>query len=331
MCRFDVAFASDEGPLLLARADFLTGSILNSARGYRARRQDRLPAKDVARTAAWHMNLKATMNSISPGCLTDVQSSRDLEPYKVIRHAELPDADRREENFREEVALDLALSEDIYSAILFKPPPSNSSTSNELDAEEQEPAASLTLATEKLSLTQNEPPRVHFGYHRPSFKDKQDYYKDVETERAAGLPPGVSLLLSEWKVGDDPTRYQYVDPYGEEEVTLQKRAHPRWQKKSESIAGDYEEQLGDQSQAPPTIVAARSIASTQPKPSTSQQLKTDPAVRAQTNRVAFSQVEMTEPTSSQPLMTNTQVLSGPFGGRQPVGKKKPQKKRVQGF
>ncbi|KAH8116863.1 hypothetical protein DFH11DRAFT_1577909 [Phellopilus nigrolimitatus] len=359
---FDVVFGSGDEPLNEARADFLTGSVLNSARGHRARKLNRIPADDVAKNAAWSGNIQEILRRIAPDVSKDAPiNAEELDPYHVIREEEFPEADRRESEAREQLALDLALSAHVYSATAIKSAAqwkaTASSVASPSGSNSQEPAALLTQAAEKLSLSQNEPPSVAFGYHRPVVKDGKKYYKQfgvaskaetqaAEEDKEAEMPLGVRLLLSEWNVGDDPYEFEYMDPYNLEnaeagsQLPLHNQSQTRRRRQQrgspEDVAGGVP--LATQSQAPPTIVAAKSLATIQSKAVggyTQPSLAHRAALRTQThiqNQFAgFSQAE-TEPASSQPMMmANTQVEPGPFGGRPGVAKKKTSKKRVGGF
>ena len=84
--------------------------------------------------------------------------------------------------------------------------------------------------------------------------------------------------------------------------------------------------------APPTIVAARSVA---PQPKVNAVGPSRAPAQSQTLTMTNRTQLQTQPnmaSSSQPFaMPQTQILPGPFGGRQNVAKKKPPKKRVGGF
>ncbi|KAI5121668.1 hypothetical protein M0805_002744 [Coniferiporia weirii] len=352
---FDVAFGSGEEPLHEARADFLTGTILDSARGHRARNQGRIPVASVAEKAAWHTNIQETLSRISPRVFkSEPVPPEKLDPYHVSREEDSPEADRRESEAREQLALDLALSMDVYSATPFRSSkPREASPSTELQE-----SALLTRAAEQLSLSQKEPPPVTFSYHRPVVNDGWKHYKNSgaapraheaepqaeDEDKEVEIPLGVRLLLSEWDVDDDPYKYEYVDPYDVEglghdsqqpsQSGSRGKAQHRRQQGGASVSGPGAAlPPPTQSQAPPTIIAAKSLALTQsrstgslPQPSLAR--REDPRVQTQP-RFGLTQAE-TEPQSSQPMaMANTQVLPGPFGGRQ--GPKKPAKKRMGGF
>lgn len=342
-------FGSGEKPLREARADFLTGSTLNSARGYRARRQGKLPARDVQSKAAWHASVLDHLKRLSPNDFEDIGSTIDterLDLYEISREEENPVADHKDTIAREQLALDLALSMDVYSSTAIKSTLSQQEQGSAQATElEQEPSTLLSKATEQLTLSQKEPSPISFSYFRPVNKDGRSHYKArmpvpepliEEEDQDVEMPLGVRLLLSEWTVGDNPQEYNYVDPYdvdGSEAQSqlysqLQAERKGRMRRAATEDANDAT-QHPTQSQAPPTIVAAKTLASTQPA-------KVPTVARSKTQtQPAFSfsqQTLVNETPSSQPLMMNTQVLPGPFGGRPAASaKKKSAKKRIGGF
>lgn len=348
-----MAFGSGEEPLREARADFLTGTIFDSSRGYRIRKQDRFPIVEIANKAAWHMNIQKIMNRISPNTFKETSIAVDkLDPYHIDREIEIPDADRRESEAREQLALDLTLSIDVFGSTLIKD--TGQEESSTVPNENPPEATLLAEATEKLSLSSSkkEPPQMNFGFHRPVTKHGQKHLlktsQDAEGQTVEGddkgiakMPLGVRLLLAEWNVGDNPYDFEYADVYDldgsgtQAQIAKSQSQFRHWRPSEEVGAGPSR---STQSQAPPKIVTARSLAATQEKPSATKSSQISfgqsrkPRGETQTQiQHGASQVE-TEPASSQPpmMMANTQVVPGPFGGRK-VPKKKPLKKRMGGF
>lgn len=398
---FDVVFSSGSPPLFEKRATFLTGSLLDSARGFRARRQDRLPTVEVAQSAAWHFNLCPTLNQIAPDVFDKTEPSKSLvprDPYRVSRDEELPVADRRETEARERLALDLALATYVYSGLPFKKT-NLQQTSSAADGEEpnlsqevrsqEEEETLLTQAAERLSLQHGTdargavppPPKVQFGYLRPVERDPGRHYRsDVDAGASADasrsasrsrlkaksksgertkskdddkaittkfddgveptLPLGVRLLISEWTVGDDPGAYTYVDPYDLDSAGAVAGHAPLRGRRKE--AGDKENegegalgaQIGLSSiRAPPTIVAARSVASQPKAPAVGVArvpIQTQTQTLVPTLRGTQLQSQSTIGSSQPAMMPQTQVLPGPYGGRPSTAKKRP-KKRIGGF
>ncbi|KLO11894.1 hypothetical protein SCHPADRAFT_941714 [Schizopora paradoxa] len=347
---FDVVFNSNEDPIPQARADFLTGTPLNSTRGYRALRQGRLSLssdkmKKLRGEAGWHFDLASTLRNLDSAVFREDENSSDsdaLTPYTVSRRNEIPEADQRESESGQQLALDLALSTDVMRSASFK------STHPNKSDESLEIADTLSIATGKLSLNNrtDEPPHVAFGSCRPSERDTKAYYKEThvygdednemeDIEKPVEMPLGVRLLLNEWVVGSDPKDYAYVDPYG-----LKERHEEGPQ--DNFIVMTQASMAQTQSQAPPTIIATKKLASTQPKQPPAILPASQPLAKAQVlprqlqTQASYSQVFGTQPDSqgqdSQYAMASTQILPGPFGGRPAAGpKKKPPKKRIGGF
>ncbi|KAL5511153.1 hypothetical protein ACEPAH_4368 [Sanghuangporus vaninii] len=402
---FDIAFGSGEEPQHPSRADFLTGTVLNSARGYRARRQGHLPVSEITKKSGWHADIRPTLHKISPDVFHDPEGDGPSEldhneseewigpePYKVGRDEDIPKADRRETEAREELALDLTLAAHVFSAALIRNPtlPSGVEVS-------REDASFLTQETEKLSLSDSsgkakEPPHIKFGFLRPVYrkdgikKRKDPRQSDEEEEEGSGpkgaekgkgkervqaqaeeeqeeeaaaagetpkIPLGVRLLLSEWIIGEDPYKYEYVDPYdldaaGESQVSRrQARSRSRTQRRGgrgqqapEDSPESEEEMNGGaragQGQAPPTIVAARTLKDrekeTQTRPLAIIPQRSTAHARGGTQTPDEAGFGSSQPKKSQTamMMTSTQIEPGRFGGRQ-TAVKKPAKKRMGGF
>lgn len=376
--RFDIAFASGTTPLFETRATFLTGSILDSVRGFRARKQGRIPTTQVTKDSAWHLDLRPTLSRISPAVFNEaaLEQGEVKEPYSVVRGEEMPLVDRFEMEARERLALDLVLAADVYSGLPFQNATAKSRREKEVDSEEREDTL-LTQAAERLSLDQGPGlpvppsppshqqriPQMQFGFLKPIKRDPSRHYRTTDAsthssnsrERASfkeelgpsnserkdtvfdprlaeepELPPGVRLLLSEWNVGESPNAYTYVDPYGldDNDNITRAPALARMGRKggvntsSEGTGGADQVKWVPVTRAPPTIVAS------QPK------LNAVGPSRAPTQSQALAMTTQTQSimSSSQPFaMPQTQVLPGPFGGRQSVAKKKPPKKRIGGF
>ncbi|TDL24836.1 hypothetical protein BD410DRAFT_837750 [Rickenella mellea] len=352
---FDIASSSGDDPAEPSRSDFLTGTALNSPSGYRAYKDGRIPVKELAAKAAWHLHLPPIWNRITPDLPASIPSDpQELLPYTLDSgtsprpHLAL----QRESEALDELALDLALSADIYSASPFIK--SKQQVADAAAGDDPfEASTMLSQAAEGLSLRTTEPPPVDFGYFQPVRKDAKGgrkRYKDhdeVEApsdaeEEAVDMPMGVRLLLSEWDVGSNPDEYQYVDPYDAEEshagIGQSGTRNPRVPRVPEhSVAG--QSTIPPQPHQPPLVIPASSLkppAPSKPPKIQSQRLTSGSQPLASPQGFQFSHGASQPdphhpPDSSQDFMTSTQVLPGPFGGRQPVGKKKPAKKRVVGF
>ncbi|KIJ69031.1 hypothetical protein HYDPIDRAFT_184954 [Hydnomerulius pinastri MD-312] len=319
---FDVAFRAGEEPKLPSRADFLTCGTINSRRGFSALMHGELPLQDLASHASWDYNIHNTS--------TPFYDHSDDWPALHERLKELDlvsDTDRagpsvrRETEARDQLVLDLALSSNVYSAQPFTKPHSSTAEVATFDTTSQ-PAKDI--------YPSDEPPEVKFGYLRPVHKIGGDHYsgkdKGVDQDTAVSSSLGVRLLLAEWEVGTDPGEYTYLDPYG---VTEEDHV-PALPRRRLALPGPppLTQRTQVASQRPPMVVAA---ATTGPPPV--QSVLWAPVVtQAQIMQRTHSQQTVFNSSPdlfSQEPMTSTQVLPGPFGGRQVVGaKKKPAKKRI---
>lgn len=250
----------------------------------------------MRRGSAWHRDIRPILEHLDPTVTGSVDTlaenlrSFDLKPDPGRSAQSL----RRESEAREQLALDLTLSSDVFSSQPFV------KAANVDDA--------LETMTESLSLSA-EPPSVDFRYLKPVPKPVDHYSRD-EQESELQLPLGVRLLLKDWDIGADPERFTYRDPYGTEEPSQRAASPPR---------------VHVPASQPPLVIAANTVPpaviNTRAAPSMGQ---SQPTVK-----IPFSTSQATE-SPPQFLMTSTQVLPGPFGGRQNVKKKVP-KKRMGGF
>lgn len=314
---FDIAFRSGDEPQNPSRADFFTRSILNSKRGYRALSQGKVPLENLIKTSVWHNDISATLNHFGvatggpPQELVEDLRRYDLsESSQAVMEAEL--------DASEQLALDLALSKDIFSSRRFI-----GTITSEVDAVE-----SMSLATKALSLG-SEPPPIQFGYLRPVEKgdlnDNQNVDGDAVTKLTEDL--GVRLLLQDWQLGANPDLYIYEDLYGAPETTpsgpLRRPTAQQPPKGSTNVV------IGP-TVRPPAVVASSALRS-----ATAQReglLRTmvagqsQPAPFSGTPAIIGSQRPPIRHGPSQDAVSSTQVLPGPHGGRPGV-----KKKRVGGF
>ncbi|PBK78301.1 hypothetical protein ARMSODRAFT_874096 [Armillaria solidipes] len=307
---YDIAFRAGEDPDGASRADFLTGSIINSTRGYRALQQGRLSPASLSKGSAWHRNIGPTLQALDSTVHRNLEDILDNLRKHDLAHS--PDRTaqslRKESKAREQLALDLALSQDIFSCQPPKPP---ASVPDDLET-----------MTEALSID-NKPPPVDFKYLRPRpQKEAREEGGDDDPEMAC--PLGVRLLLKEWDAGADPDTYVYADPYGDptEEPTKIQLPKPK-----SSLP------KSTQPKRPPVVVASSAMVPLVQPASDRGTLfpQSQPAVVPVLRAITQSQTSTAFPApGSQELMTSMQVLPGPHGGRPPTAKKKPAKKRLGG-
>lgn len=277
-----------------------------------------LAIQKLASHARWHYNIPDT--SI-PGLIHHSTNCTALHEYlkelNLVSRVERNDASvRRETEAREQLVLDLALSNDVYSA---RPGPF--AKLNSLAPGEATPD---TMHPMELSHSE-EPPEVKFGYFRPVRKSGIDHYanKDRDGGEDPGIssPLGVRLLLAEWDLGTDPKDYTYRDPYGLADIDTQ--PIPQYRRSPAALPMTQKKPVP---QRPPLVVAAAA------QPAVVHAVEhAPPTVQSQTVQRTHSQhFEPGIDAFSQGLMTSTQTLPGPFGGRPGAGKK-PTKKRIGGF
>ena len=268
-----------------------------------------------------------------------------LERYEA--RSEVATRDTKEEGLIEEVALDLALSMDVFSAVplvAHSPPSKDSSNDDELGR-----------ATQALSITDDSlgsAPPVVFNFLRPRYAitnaPGHDEGRDKEGSGTVDLPLGVRQLLACWKLGEDPSQFRFRNPYEEHEPTFgkkrQKAAGQRPEVNRLLEGGQVEAQTRSQipvimasSQMPPAISTQQAVhkGGMSPRDLTSQRDEGGFGFRS-TRALAASQplapFTLPEASSQNWLGPNTQVLPGTHGGRPEanVARKKP-KKRAQGF
>jgi hypothetical protein len=303
----DVILQGGDEPDHTTRADFLTESVLNSKRGFRALKQGRLAPALV--NAPWKKSILPVLVKLDPEYQVDYQ--RWME---YVQNFNLSDPGERSSWSREfeqescqHMVMDLVLSSDIFSDLTFAKP-------GEIDQ-------TLETMTEALSL-ENEPPHVEFGHLKPVERKFTDDEVQASKSEGLGLPIGVRLLLGGWD-DSEVEDYVYQDPYH----TV---SQPPALKMMKSVPPSHHG-LATQSQRPPTILASNTIRARLPdltqRPMiwTQQQdyFSIDPAI----DSLPLSTSQL---PSCQDLVVNTPVLPGPHGGRT-VMNKKSAKKRLGGF
>src|SRR6266404_5318154 len=122
--RFDIAFRSGEEPAHGSRTDFFTQSALSSRRGFRALAQGRVTPETLMSGARWHLSLEPVLRMFVPDISCDVRTIVErLRKYDLILDDYRSGSSlRRESEAREQLAVDLALSMDVFSAQPFTKP-----------------------------------------------------------------------------------------------------------------------------------------------------------------------------------------------------------------
>jgi hypothetical protein len=316
LIRFDIAFRSGAEPAHASRSDFLTQSALSSRRGFRALAQGRVMRENLTDGAGWHFNLEPVLRIFVPDISCDVQSMVErLHKYDLIMDERRSGSSlRRESEAREELAVDLALSTDVFSAQPF-------AKSKADFTEEDDRFETMSRAAEAMTFSETGPPPVQFGHLSPITHSTMD---DASTDLE--LQPGVRLLLAEWDIGTDPDQFTYHDPYDDQQPATNSPIVPTPMRKR---AGK-DQTLLTQSQRPPlvAITAPPVIADSRAALTTTA---SQPAVGYRNK--AESERTSDLPPDLHATMASTQCVPGPFGGRLPTGKQKiaAVKKRVGGF
>lgn len=235
---------------------------------------------------------------------------------------------RRENNAREQLAVDLTLSKDVFSPSPFIRP-------REVDHD-------LETMTEALSLGENdigEPPEMEFGYLVPVSQGKKRNYhekdQEAETEDEAltgkvSLPMGVRLLLKDWEVGTKAHDYVFRDPYS---TMGGSGSHSTaYSVLQGSTTAPSMLQLMN-SQQPPTIMSSQVpgfglVNQPGPQPSAMFHMELPSSRPTVTQPQDETLILQDYSQQSEQYTASTQVLPGPHDGRQ---KKKPPKKRLGGF
>lgn len=331
--RNDIACQLGDDPPDTHRADFLTPNPIFGKRGYRAWKQGRIRPQEISRGSNWNLDLREILKTSTPDFSEDIDVMMD----GLQSHNLLLDDNRTAESLKlendacEQLALDLCMSSHVFASKAFsRPDPTPQGQTQTFE----DVVADMSLATRALSINPSGPPPVHFGFlapiatvpvnHDPANMEPENFNAS-QTGETDLIPLGVRLLMDEWKVGEDPKDYNYVDPYGEDASSPVEPKH----------------RLGNRP------LPARNVQSQPTGPSPRLNLPTIATARAPP-LVAPSNTTILKETEKTPLgggitqdiplqaqgslqdvmMVSTQVEPGKFGDRK--GQKKRQK-RVGGF
>ncbi|KAG6837293.1 hypothetical protein H0H93_011895 [Arthromyces matolae] len=297
---YDAILQSGDDPTQSSRSDYLGESVVNSTRGYRALVQGRLSPTSLINGATWHKNITPALQRLDPTFPDIAQSGIEaFNRYDLADSSERsPLSMRYEKEAREQLALDLALSADVFSSQPF----------SRFQEEGLEALRNLSLASE--------PPPMEFGYLQPKITDH--YIKDRPEQNKISM--GVRSLLKEWQIYADPEKYVFVDRY-DGDLTAPQPIQPT------DISPTQDHSNRTPSQRPPTIVPARTALPTRPPELRRTFARSQPDLMGMPRLQGFgrdiplsSGVQTQE--SSQDLMMSTQVLPGLHGGRPALPKRK---------
>lgn len=272
-----------------------------------------IATQKLAGLAPWHYSIQDTsipaLNYHSANCSALNEYLKGSDFVSGVEKHDPPV--QRETEAREQLVLDLFLSNGVYSA-------------RQISNLHSFTAAEATIHPKEMSYSE-EPPEIKFGYFRPVRKSGADHYANKnqggDQDPGVSSPLGVRLLLAEWELGADPEDYTYRDPYGLADID--ERPIPQYRRPPTAPSMSQKKQMP--AQQPPVVAAAT-------QPPIVQIVERAPiTVQSQAvQRTHSQQFELGLDTFSQEPMMSTQVLPGPFGGR-PAAGKKPAKKRIGGF
>lgn len=233
----------------MGRSVFLTESLLSSRRSNVAFQEGHFPRPDaIGKDSAWMFDLSPTIETI--------RELDDMIGNLGTGHPSHLDAERLQ-------AMDAALYSHVYSS-------NHIATSDKYMHDDD----SLERATELLSLAEARmPPPVSFSFlkPRPITDDITDISREIqEPKDTVGTIPdatlGTRLLLSEWELGADPRKFEYINPYPEVPTSTLDSTQSRLRLHAEQSRSQFVEPFGrsiEQSQirpAPPKIGLSQSIA-----------------------------------------------------------------------
>ncbi|KAF8557295.1 hypothetical protein OG21DRAFT_1601750 [Imleria badia] len=223
----------------------LIAGTTNSKQVFDALMRGQIATQKLAGLAPWHYNIQDTSipalnyHSADYNALHESLKELNLEP-SVERH---DPSMQRETEAREQLVLDLVLSNDVHSARQFSKLHSSAA------------AEATTMAHPKEMSYSEEPPEIKFGYFRPIRKSGADHYvdknQDGDQDSGVSSPLGVRLLLAEWELGTDPGGYTYRDPYGLADID--ERPIPQYRKQPAAPSMPQKKQMP--AQRPPAVVA----------------------------------------------------------------------------
>jgi hypothetical protein len=274
-----------------------------------------------------------------------------LERYEA--RAEVPTRrDAKDEGLMEEVALDLALSMDVFSAIpLVAHSPRSKESLN--DDELERATQALSIAGDNLGSA----PPVVFNFLRPRYASTNApgvVGRDKEGSGTVALPLGVRQLLADWNLGEDPSQFIFRNPYEEHEPTFRRKGRKATGQKAEvnrlpAESGQVEVQTRSRipvviasSQMPPAISTQQTVnrGRMPPRDVTAQRDEggfgfgstVDQASTVSQPLENLSHTRLPGASSQNWLGPSTQVLPGTHGGRPEANVvRKKQKKRAKGF
>jgi hypothetical protein len=267
--------------------------------------------------ASWHYNINSTVKRLGLDVTGDIRSCTEaLHKYDLRKDPERDTQSYKwEKTAREQLALDLTLSSDVFSGQPFMTFPNGST---ELEA-----------MTKTLSLA-DEHPGVKFGYLHPIAKSAADQNRTTTEDEMAPFN-GIEALLKGWGIGRDPQILNVGEP-DRTKLSDSSALPPSDEQARETNASQGLQ--SPSSQRPPLVLASTVVPSGQAEGPMR-------GFRVEQSRVparGFGLQSQPIPVASEPAcssqdddVTSTQILPGAYGGRASFGKQKMAKKRLGGF
>lgn len=286
-------------------------------------------------SAPWSWDISSTQALICPA-LTPTPSPDDLAAFSTGDDTS-ESIVKKDEEARQEIALDLALAMTAYSVAPFQPSrPRLPPTAPVRDDDDM-----LSIAASALTLEDTEPPHLQHVQPCPTI-GLVDGKRGAEQRQSLVT----RLLAMEWDPDSSPNDYEFFDPYNQDcdettpawRLMAQTKADKQSLERAKSrflgipVSTGFRADLG--SMPLPPIQISRPGPPIIPKPVAVR--TTVPLRHAQSqpeplaNQMTLSQSH--GPLSSQMgegSQVRTQVVPGPFGGRSNIAKKK--KSRLPGF
>ncbi|KAG9006910.1 hypothetical protein FRB90_009658 [Tulasnella sp. 427] len=338
------------------RSLYQRDTVLHSEEGYEALHDacetDAVPPTEaIAQNTAWSWNIGETLDSICGGTVPIPSKLQDLAQGRYrefdVLEDDMHDKDAalldREYTSARMLAVDLAMSLDVFSTRSVQATESQSASKRVgiVDAP--------YMMMSKTSIDADELPPINFSFLTPRSNPLRATIQEKSSKkkkRRRRLPDpdedpeqGARLLLSGWKIGDDPQGVCYVNPYDNNAESSKQSAHssvkavvPVMETARKMVVPGIQisslpHTTGRSSDAPslrnaePTsaVHESHSVFASQPEPRHGREWATQPPD-------AFG-----DSPTPQTMWSSTQPISGLFGTRPASSGAAKKKKRVGGF
>ncbi|PPQ83788.1 hypothetical protein CVT24_007261 [Panaeolus cyanescens] len=308
---YDIAFRSGSEPEQFSRSDFLASSTIKSDEGFQALLSGKFSPSLIK--APFKASISETLSKLGTPHTNDPSELYEDMMRTYLAGDDIPKHLRTQQNEAcRQLAFDLALS----STVLHE---------NGVSIAVGDDRALETMAG-ALSIG-DEPRPYTFGYLKPlEGFSKASYDEERRPLEPPELPSGVRLLMKTWD-NSNPFDYEYHDAYtGNAPPPLPKKASKTPDRPTLNVEHTQPRPPVVSLAIPPALVIERSQKPKSPRQQSQEAYVTRFRAETGSQPLGFSSnLDM-----SQTPVANTQVVSGPYGGR-PQLKKKPVKKRIGGF